>query len=113
MRSTCNVPSFNFFLGAISDTEVQIFSVFLTWLPQHVTCDVIIAIKIFYMSCCIDDDKFVSIRQAVTEKNTKVLCGQKTDRQTERQTNKPKYNILSFGEGKCGIVKTLTENNVP
>ena len=39
---------------------------------------------------------FISIRQAVAEKNTKVMCGQ-----TNKQTDGPKRNTLSesFGDG--------------
>ena len=77
---------FNFFLHAVSEIEVQSFSVFPTWLPHHVTYDVIIIIKTFYMSSYTNGKNFVSIRQAVVEKNTKVLCGQ-TDRQTNKHTN--------------------------
>ena len=85
MRSTCHVPSFNFFPWcSFRDTEVQIFPVFSIWLPQHVAYDVIIIIKTFYMSSRTNEENFGSIRQAVAEKNTKVLCGQ-----TNKQTNKP------------------------
>ena len=64
------------------DTEVQLFSVFPTWLAHHVTHDGIIMIKTFCMSSHTDVENFVSIRQAVAEKNTKVLCGQ-TNKQTD------------------------------
>ena len=76
MRSTCDVPGFNFFLGAVSEIEVQFFSDFLTWMPHHVTYDIIIMIKTFYMSSRTNGENFISIRQTVAEKNTKVLCGQ-------------------------------------
>ena len=69
------MTSFKFFLGAVSDTEVQSFSVFPTWLPQHVTCDVIILNETFYMRRRPYGENFVSIQHVVAEKNTKVLCG--------------------------------------
>ena len=50
--------------------------------------------KTFHISCRSDDENFFLIRQAVAEKNIKVLC-----RQTDKQTNGPQYNSLSFGEG--------------
>ena len=84
MKSTCRVPSFNFFHDAVSEIEVQRFSVFPTWLPHPVTYDVIIIIETFYMSSCANGEDFVSIRQAFVEKNTHVLCGQ-TNKQTDRQ----------------------------
>ena len=64
------------------DTEVQSFSVYPIWLPHHVTHDIIVIIKMFYMSRRTNGENFVSIRQAVAERNTKVLCGQ-TDKQTD------------------------------
>ena len=76
------MQSFNIFLSAVSEIEVQSFSVFPTLLPHHVTYDVII-IETFYMSTRTNGENFVSIRQAVAEKNTKVLC-----RQTDKQTRK-------------------------
>ena len=85
------MPSFNFFLGVVSEIEVQNFPLFPTWLAHHVTYEIIIIIKTFYMSSRSYGENFVSIRQAVAEKNcTHVLCG---------QTNKLKCNILSSGEG--------------
>ena len=51
------------------DTKVQSFSVFSTWLPHYVTYDVIIIIKAFYLSSRTNSENFVSIRQAVAEKN--------------------------------------------
>ena len=88
MRSTCCVPSFNFFLGVVSEIRrSKVFSIFPTWLPHHVTCDVINIIKTFYMGSDTNAENFVSIRQAVVDKNTKVLCGQ-TDR--DRQTDRSK-----------------------
>ena len=83
MRSTSRVPSFNFFLGAVSEIEVQRFSVFPTWLPHHMTDDIINITKTIYMRSRSSGEKFVSIQQAVAEKNTKVLCGQ-TNKQTDR-----------------------------
>ena len=80
MRSTCYVLSFR-------DTEVQNFPIFPIRLPHHATHDVIIIIKTFYMSSHTNGENFVSILQAVTEKNMNVLCRQ-TNRQTDRQTNK-------------------------
>jgi len=48
-------------------------------------------IKIFSMNSRTYDENFVSIRQAVVDKNTKVVCGQTkrqmTDRQIDSQTN--------------------------
>ena len=41
----------------------------------HVTYDVIIIIETFGMSSRTHAENFVSIRQAVAEKKTKVLCG--------------------------------------
>ena len=82
MRSTCYVPSFNFFLGAVSEIEVQSFPIFPTWLPQHLAHDIIIINKIFDMSGCSYGENFASIWQAVVEKNTRVLCGQ-TNKQTD------------------------------
>jgi len=98
----CQVSIF-FPLCVFRDTEVQSFSVFPTWLPHHVTYDVIIISITFYLSRRSCGENFVSIRQAVAEKNTKVLCGQtnKQDRQTNtnKKTNKqkePTCNTLSF-----------------
>ena len=84
------MPIFNFFLGAVSEIQRSNFFVFPIWLSLHETYDVIIIIKTFYMSSCTDDENFISIRQAVASKNKKVLC---------RQTNGPKCNNLSSGEG--------------
>ena len=76
---------FQFFLWCgFRDTEVQSFSVFPTWLPHHVNYDVIITIATFYMSSRTYVENFISIRQVVAEKNTKVFCGQ-TNRQTDKQ----------------------------
>ena len=86
MRSTCYVPSVNFFLGAVSDIQrSKVFTVFPTWLLHQVTEDVIIINKTFFMSSRTDGENSVSIRQAVVEKNTKVLC-----RRTNKQTKKNK-----------------------
>ena len=85
MMSTCRVPSLKFFLGeGFRDKEVQSISIFPTWLRHHMTYDVIIIIKTFYMSIRTNREIFISIRQAVAEKNMKVLCRQ-TNRQTDRQ----------------------------
>ena len=62
------------------------------------TADVILISKTLSMSSHTNGENFFSIRQAVAEEKTRVLCGQ-TDRQTDRQTNGPKCNTLSFGEG--------------
>ena len=78
------MPSFKFFLGAVSEIEVERFPIFPIWLPHHVTYDVITVNETFYMSNCTNGEIFVSIRQAVAEKNTKVLCRQ-TNKQTDRQ----------------------------
>ena len=56
------------------------FYIFPTWLPHHMTDDVIIIIKTFYTSSRTNGEDFVSIRQAVAEKNTKVLYGQTNKR---------------------------------
>ena len=56
---------------------------FPIWLPHHATYEVIIIIETFSMSSRTNGENFVSIQQAVVEKNTKVLC-----RQTNKQTNK-------------------------
>jgi len=93
---------FQFFPScSFRDTEVQSFSVFPIWLPHHVTYDIIIIIKTFYMNSYTNGENFVSIQQAVVEKNTNVLCGQ-TDRQTDKQTHK--YNSLFVGEGKYHVI---------
>ena len=99
MRSTFHVPSFNFFPWCgFRDTEVQSFSIFPIWLPHYVTYDIIVMIETFYMSRHNDGENFISIRQAVGEKNTTVLCGQ-TNKQTiksDRQTNGAKCNELKI-----------------
>ena len=59
-----------------------LFSVFPIWLPHHVTYDVIIIIKTFYMSNRTNGENFVLISKVVTEKNTNVLCGQ-IDKETD------------------------------
>jgi len=50
---------------------------------HHVTYDVIIIIETFYMNSRTDGENLVSIRQAVVEKNMKVLYGQ-TNKQTKQ-----------------------------
>ena len=83
---TC--AKFTFFpWSAFGETEVQSFSIFPTWLPHQLIYDIIIIMKTFHRSSRFDGENFVSSRQMVVEKNTKVLCGQ-TDRQTNKQTNK-------------------------
>ena len=69
------------------------------------TYGVIIIMKTFYMSSRSNGENFISIRQADAEKITKVLYGQ-TNKQTNRQTNVPKCNILSFGESKKITIRT-------
>ena len=69
------------------DTEVQIFPVFLTWLTHHMTDDIIIFIATFHISSRTNGENFVSIRQVLVEKNTKVLRIQ-TNKQTDKQTEK-------------------------
>ena len=107
------MPSFNFFLAAVSEihrskfffgavSEIQrskVFSVFQIWLPHNVTYDVIIIIETVYVSRRSNGENFISIGQAVTEKNTKVLCGQ-TDRQTDQR---------SFGNKRI-LAKKNTKN---
>ena len=98
----CQVSIFS--LCGFRDTEVQRFSVFPIWLPQHVTYDVIIINATFCMSSHTKGENFVSIQQAVAKKNTKALCGQKnwqTDRQTNRQTDK-QTNEKSLMEWQLG-----------
>ena len=56
--------------------KVQSVSVFPTRLPHHVTYDILILIKTFHWSRRTNDANFVSIWQAVAEKNTKVLFEQ-------------------------------------
>ena len=69
------------------------------------TFDITIMIKTFYKSNRMYGENFVSIQQAVAEKNTKVLCRQRNkDRETDRQSNGPKRNTHSFGEGKNLII---------
>ena len=90
MKSTCYVPSFNFFLGAVSGIKwSKVIPFFPTWLPHHVTYDVIIVIKTFCMSSHTYGENFFSIQQAVTEKNTKVLS-----RQSNKQTNKQEDDVV-------------------
>ena len=77
------------------------FFPFSNMAPQHVMYDVIIINNIFYMSSHTNGEKFVSIRQAVAEKNMKVLCRQ-TNRQTDRQTDpnampSPSARTIKFG----------------
>ena len=57
---------------------------FPIWLPHLVIYDVIILIKTFYVLNRSYGENFVSIRQGVVEKNTKVMWGQ-----TNKQTDKP------------------------
>ena len=69
MRSTCHVPSFNFSLGAVSEIQrSKVFLFFPIWLPHHVTYDIIIIIKTFYMRIRTYGEYFISIRQVVPEK---------------------------------------------
>ena len=56
-----------FFLGVVS--EIQRSKFFPTWLPHHVTYDITIMIKTFHISRCSYGEIFLSIRQAVAEKN--------------------------------------------
>ena len=77
------------------ETEIQSVSFFPIWLPHNVTYYVI-SIKTFYINSRSNGEKFVAIQQAVAEKNIHAL---RRDRQTDRQTNGPKCNTLSFGEG--------------
>ena len=53
------MPSFNFFLGVVSEIEIQSFPIFPTWLPHYVTYDVIIIIKTFRMSSRTNGEIFV------------------------------------------------------
>ena len=72
MRCTCHMPSFSFFpYCSFRDTEVQSFSVFPTWLPHHVTYDVMVVIATFYMSSNTNRENFVSIRQEKKKINLK------------------------------------------
>ena len=86
MRSTCYVPSFNFFLRVVS--EIQRYKVFpFVKYGCHTEIYGVIIIKTFYMSSRTNGEKFISIWQAVAEKNMKVLFSQ-TDKQIDKQTNK-------------------------
>ena len=78
MSYTYHVPSFHFFLGAVS--EMQRSKVFPTWLPHHVTYDIIIINRTFYVSSRSNGENLVSIRQAVAEKNKSSL---RTNKQTD------------------------------
>jgi len=78
------------------DAEVQSFSIFPILLPHHVTYDIIIIMRTFYLSSRTYCENLVSIQQVVAEKNTKVLCGQtKTDRQTDRDTDRQTQIAIS------------------
>ena len=55
---TCQVSSF-FPWSSFEDTEVQSFSFFPTWLPHHVTYDVIIITKTFCISSRVLGENFV------------------------------------------------------
>ena len=58
-----------FFNGAVSEIQRSNASHFFpTWLPYHVTYDIIINIKTFYVSIRTNGENFLSIRQAVPEK---------------------------------------------
>ena len=98
----CQVLSL-FFLAVVSEIEVQKFSVFLIWLPHYMTNDVIIIIKTFCMSSRSNCENFVSIRQAVAEKNTKALCGQ-TNKQTRRRRCRAEHNTKSRSLGNLNGV---------
>ena len=84
------MPSFKFFLGAVSEIQKsKFFPFFQRGCTHHMTYHVIIIIKTFDMSSHSNGENFVSIRQAVGEKNTKVLC-----RQKNRQTNKEEKDVV-------------------
>ena len=68
LRSTCHVLSFNFFIGVVS--EIQRSKVFPTWLPHHVTDDVIILIVTFCISCQSDKRLQRKTRKLVVDKQT-------------------------------------------
>ena len=95
MRSTCDVPSFNFFLGVVSEIEVQSFSVFPTWLPHQVTYDIKIVCKSSCKISCSYGENFVSIWQVVVEKNMKVLC-ERTNKQPNKQTSRQATMARSY-----------------
>ena len=78
------------------------FSVFPTWLPHHVTYDVIIIIKTFSMRSRNYGEHFFSIQQAVAEKNTKVLWGQ-TNKQIDKQTNQ---NTIPSPSARVKMIQT-------
>ena len=80
------MPSFKIFLGAVSDIEVQSFSVFQIWLAHHVIYDVIIIIETFYMSNCSNGEKFVDSNKQLQRKTRKFCADKKT--KTDRKTNK-------------------------
>ena len=87
---------FNFFLHAVSEIQrSKVFQFFPIWLPHHVIDGIIIIIETFYLSSRTNGENFVSIRQTVVEKNTKVLCGQ-TNKQTNKRTQM-QYHLLRRG----------------
>ena len=94
---------FQFFpLYGFRGTEVQSFSVFPIWLPHHVTydVDVIIIILTFFTSNHTYGENFVSIRQVVAEKNTKLLCGQtKNWKITRRVTRGETEEVVKICQG--------------
>ena len=98
MTSTCFLPRFIFFPWCgFRYTEVQSFSIFPKWLPHHVTYDIIIIIKTFYMSSHSNDENFVSIRQAIAEKNDSSV---RTNKQPNKQTNRQMKNHSEWQLGK-------------
>ena len=95
------MPSFKIFLDAVSDIEVQSFSVFQIWLAHHVIYDVIIIIETFYMSNCSNGEKFVYSNKQLQRKTRKFCADKQTNRHTEKQTNGPKCNTPSDSFGDC------------
>ena len=63
----CQVSIF-FPWSGFGDAGVQHFSFFSTWLPHHMTDDVIMIITAFYMSSHTYGENFLSIQQAIPEK---------------------------------------------
>ena len=112
MWSACYVPSFNFSHGAVSEIQrSKVFPFFPIWLLHHVTYDVII-IKTFYMSSRSYCENFVSIRQAVADKNTKVLCEQ-TNRQTDPNPKpSPLVSVKILATISVALLTVFEQQNV-
>ena len=107
------MPSFQFFLGVFSEIQkFKVFSVFPTWLPHHVTYDVIIIIKTFHISRRSNDENFVSIRNAVAQKNTEVLCRQTNTNKQAGRRRWPDPSTLYFTPGIAEISKSKIKKKI-